>query len=266
MGLFFLMAGGCSKSSNVSQDPALNSPSPIPDGLSFPVTKNSYWEYQRIDSFSIPYIQANNTLSNYIIADTSKELLTLIGDTLITTIDPIDHPRKLLVIEIRNLTKNTLDTAYINYTTLNFAIYMHRVVEVDNYFFSPIPPINPTLIIYYPIFTKLQTISLPITNAYKDARLQSLNSYNTSFSTKDTSIIVNNQTYNNCAYLEHIQVARSFAASGAGGFSQRYYSYNKPGIGIVFDYFTPEISQGSAFDKYLGRKWTVRRLINYNIK
>ena len=131
MGIFFLLAGGCFKSSNGSQDPALNSPSPIPDGLSFPVTKNSYWEYQRIDSFAVTY---NYNGAKYISADTSKELVTLIGDTLLNIIDP---NKRLLVLQIKNLTHNTMDTTYIYYSTSRFYLYTtHLIKENDNFFNS----------------------------------------------------------------------------------------------------------------------------------
>ncbi len=264
IGGFLLLLFSCSKSAdNNIIGPSLNSPLTIQDGLSFPLSKNSYWEYQRIDSFTLNYTSLNG-ISLYVKADTSKELITLTGDTLISSIDPV---KRLLVLQVKNLTYNTVDTTFLYYTSDRFSSYTHPVTENDNFFYSPIPPGSPNLMISYSNWSKQITLPLPVKNVYRDTSSRILTpSIDTTYSTKDTTITVSAIAYNNCVYAEYTKIVASFAASGVGGFSHKYYSFTKPGIGIVFEYYTPDISQGSAFDHFHGTRWTVRRLVNYKIQ
>jgi hypothetical protein len=261
-GGLLLFQFSCSKSDSTNPSgPTINSPSPIPDGLSFPVTQGSYWEYQRIDSFTTNYVY-NVTMNLYTKADTSRELITLVGDDLVSSIDPT---KRVLFLEVKNLTNGSIDTNYVLYTVDRLAFFKHDISERDNSYYSPVPPFSPNLTIYYNSWAKQQTIPLPVRDFYVAPANQPI-SVDTTYTLKDTSIVVAGTTYNSCVFADYYNRYASFAASGVGGHSQRDYSFYKPGIGIVFEYFTPTYSQGTAFDKFHGSKWTVRRLVSYKIK
>ena len=88
----------------------------------------------------------------------------------------------------------------------------------------------------------------------------------TTFTTKDTSIAIFSTTYDHCVYANHIRQYIGFGTSGGGGYYQNYSSFSKPGVGIVYEYFTPEIKQVFYGMNYYGLFSTVRRLTNYSIK
>lgn len=260
-GGLLLFQFSCSKSDNtIPQGPTINSPSPIPDGLSFPVTQGSYWEYQRIDTSEVYYGSPIPGNFLYFKADTTKEVMTLVGDTLITEIDPI---KRLLNLQIKNLTNGNVDTILVLYTTDRIAFYSRNTYGGGSAYFVPNPPYGVGVSTNFSIWAKHETIYFPITNFY----IPSNNRYtvDTTFIIKDTSISTPANTFNNCIYAEYVHSHASFAASGVGGYSQWGYTFLKPGVGIILQHILPISSQGTAFDRFYFRTWTVRRLVNYKI-
>ena len=127
----------------------------------------------------------------------------------------------------------------------------------------PNPPYSVPVSTNYSNWVKHETIYFPISTYY--IPFSNRIGADTTFIIKDSSITTANRVYNNCVYAEYDHSFRSFAPSGAGGYTQFQYSFIKPGIGIVYQYIVPYSSQGTAYDRFRFRIFTVRRLVNYKI-
>ena len=249
--------GGTNGSQGVSNLPGID--------IVIPLTKGNFWKYQRIDTGYV-------SIPPYYRSDTSIELVTYTGDTMIRTIDPVN---KLYILEVKNLTKGTVDTNYMAISNdAIFTIYGQWATMYDG-FYQTGPLIDFNNIRTTPAISTdwKKYISLPsrVTNSpFNLDTLRSKPDYTISLDTVytriDTSISLPINTFTKCIYANYTSMHRSFAASGAGGYFYQYSAFIKPGLGFVFVKQYPYLIQSSAFMTFRLSSWFTRRLIDSKIQ
>ena len=197
-------------------DSFLLHPPPVLDSLPIPLTIGTWWKYQRIDSsFSDPcYFNCGTS------HDSSTELISVIGktpivDSAVDTHSPLrtryDTVESFL-LEVKNLTKGTLDTVHAYYYNASFFIKPHK--DAFNMF-----------------------IYLPILEGKIVAKVDPSATWDSTSVIKNLSVNVLNQNFDNCIYYNYNNYYF------AGSYAEQYYlkMYLKPGIGFVdweyFDYW-----------------------------
>jgi hypothetical protein len=232
------------------------------DGLQMPVSVGSSWKYLRIDSTEM---WGPTGVVTYII-DSSEELVTVTGDTLISSIDP---KIKLLVLSDYNVKSQTTDLTFFRYTKTNLTIYGRSEMLVSGWYtIGGLPSIPPA-----PYFDnygdKLFFTSLPVTSTsfhlLDSLLINSNRGYDTTFVSKDTSCQVSGTNYLHAVYFRYTDFSSSFAPSGAGGFSIGYSCFIQPGIGIIFSVQPDYSVQGSVYNNNHQYKWVTRRLTESKI-
>ena len=225
-------------------DSFLLHPPPVLDSLPIPLTIGTWWKYQRNDSsYNYPCYNCveYNYTNNYTKRDSSIELVTVIGKTTIVdsaqeTISPwrkrYDTVESFM-LEVKNLTKGTLDTIHAYYYNAQF------IIKSNKDFFE--------LFIHVPISEGTHIGKIP-----NDTNTDSLNVI------KNTSVIVLNQIFDNCIYYYDISVP----IFGAYMYGNHLTTYLKPGVGFVYwEYY----SGSSNHYGFIDDNWYYRRLIDYHI-
>ena len=229
------------------------------DFLSFPLLKGNYWKYQRIDS-AFAHIPSKDTL---LTVDTTEEMITVMGDTLIPAIHAVN---RLAILQVKNLTKNKLDTNFILYTKDFFALYGHPVSQTSSTYTGlagvilPVPVAGTS-------WGRIIKITLPVSNSLfnMEALRTSYLYLDSVYTRKDTVLSVSGNSYSSVVYVNSVNYSISFAASGSGGYSFENKFYCKPAIGILYQRQTPIMVQGSAFNNVYFKNWFTRRLISYKL-
>ena len=219
-------------------DSFLLHPPPVLDSLPIPLTIGTWWKYQRIDS-SIDY--SNSCLVCGISSSVSStELITVIGKTSIVdsaqeTISPWRKRYDTVesfVLEVKNLTKGTLDTSHAYYYNASFYMRPNK----DGF----------GLNIYMPFFEG---------NSYV---IPNQPSPYTAYVNNNISITVLNQNFDSC-----INYYNSYGHFyGAYGESSEIKTYLKPGVGFVdwaiYYSYTSHYGNGKS-------SWYSRKLLDYHI-
>jgi len=253
-----LLLFSCTKKEEITS-PATGSPANIPynDGFSMPLTKGNYWKYQRIDT-------AKN--SKFTSSDTSDEVITVVGDTLFSSIDPIN---RMYVLQINNLTKKTLDTNFILYTKDWFALYGHPSDEAGNvYIFGNIDTIIAHHTVrYYTSWALFVQISLPANTS--PFSLGSISLYrDTTYTRVDTSLVLPAAVYTGSVFILRNQYTMGMGQSQLGGGHNEYRYFMKPGTGIIYMRQSPYSVDGAvgAGGNVFFSSWYIRRLVDYKIQ
>ena len=199
-----------------------------PSTIPIPFTKGTWWKYQRIqklETYNNPCSGCNNTSSS----DSSIELITVIGKS--PFFDSITV--EAFVLEVKNLTKGTLDTIHAYYR--NDFFYMWPIKDEFG------------LMIYMPLF---EGYSSTIPNQ---------SSHDVAYVINNISINVFNQNFDNC--INYFNSNSSFY--GAYSSSMKINTYLKSGIGFVYweksNSYTWHYGNGNSGSYY-------RRLIDYHIE
>ena len=223
--VFCCILFSCKKESTTSTtDPIIDPVPTIPkwDSLPFPLTKGTWWKYQRYDS------SLTTTVGLYSAKyDSSIELITVIGLTKIAALNNQDA----VLLEIKNLTKGTLDSNYAYYYNARFTIKSAN------------------------LFTKYVNLRLPQKNGllmYYDTSVQ----YSSLYVNTDTSVVVKNTVYNNCVYTNEFEYW-----NWPNIFVFQSIDLMKPKLGFVYWYMQSE--QKSHYVS--SNTWAVRKLLDYNI-
>jgi len=262
-GLSILLCGcvvfaSCSKPNPLPDTTGSGGTTVMPDGLQFPLKTGSWWKYQRIDT-----ILSYHIATPVIKTDTSLETITVIGDTLLTDIDPTN---RLTVLEIKNTTKNTTDTNYISVTATRFSLYGHQFSITSSSYSDPLPFFKGPD--EYRSWIRYVSFSLPVATSsitMDSMRKKSPLFMDTVFIKKDTTLSVLNTSFVNCIYVYRDSYSTSFAPSGVGGGYYSHQSFIKPNAGFVFVKQEPMVSSGIVYNTYSLATWFTRRLVSFSI-
>ncbi len=239
----------CKKDSISSQTPPPPPPPPFVDSFllhpplvldSLPIsfTTGTWWKYQRNDSArgTPPGFPICCVLYNI---DSSIELLTVIGQVpYIVTVNEIKNniitrtrydTVNAFMLEVKNLTKGTLDTNYAYYYNSSFNLQGKN--EFSNY-------------IHVPIIEGTQNISL-------------VSGVETYIVKRGESITILNNSFDNCIYNEF-----SWWSGWPDRTSESKKSYLKPGVGFVdWEFLHDDLNHYSGSNT----NWDIRKLIDYHI-
>jgi len=254
----------------VSDEPTTN----FIDGIGFPHSVGSYWKYQRIDSFYYSGQYTPTNLPNP--ADTSEEIITIVGNTIVPSISLIDS---VLLLQIWNLKTCKADTNYLVYSKDKFSLYGHvATLGTRGYFYSPYGNT-----IYGPwkssTWDKFLSFPLPATNSSFDLKtLETTGNtqyfLDTVFIKKDTSVVLPANTYNNSVFVNYLKYRYDPMNGSMGDGNDTTYNcylFIKPAIGIVLLTQTPRMyvklgSHPLIYYNYTFKTQFTRRLIDYKIK
>ncbi|MEI8075349.1 MAG: hypothetical protein WCH78_11425 [Bacteroidota bacterium] len=220
-------------------DSFLLHPPPVLDSLPLPLTTGTWWKYQRLDS-SVGYLTPH--------FDSSIELISVIGKTPYV-IPVVNNTNNIIryrydtvfafMLEVKNLTKGTLDTNYAVYYDSSFNVY--KMKNTDNLY----------LTLRLPQFeTKLASGSIIILPFYV------LNIYTV---VKSAVVSVNNKVFNGCIYTE---VSGTHFYSSVDTWVYHSTTFLKPAIGFVYWSFQSEYHSQYPSNN----NWSVRRLIDYHVE
>jgi hypothetical protein len=240
--LFF----SCKKDSTPSPPPPpppidsfLLHPPPVHDSLSIPLTTGTWWKYQRIDSIFTPSFPP---FPSKYIYDSSIEQITVIGKTSIvesaTSYTPSLRTRydtvQSIMLEVKNLTKGTVDT-------------LHAFYYINYFFISPANPNFFDISIKVPLVEGISVGFQPI-SLMRDNIKVNTNTVYTAF----------NKTFDGCYYTE------DFSSTCCSEYiNHNVTTYLKPNVGFV--YWSVEHSDFSHYG-FGTINWGYRRLIDYHIE
>jgi len=218
-------------------DSFLLHPTPVLDSLPIPFTTGTWWKYQRNDSATGtgPGFTICCTLISF---DSSIEQLTVIGKA--QYVFKVNEIKNNLItrtrfdtvsafsLELKNLTKGTIDTDY--------AIYYNASFLITDKFFN-------------------FSINLPVVEGIKYG---DKGFFEENIIKKDTSIIVSNRNFENCIFSYY------YAWWGTPDrISHINYNLFKPTVGIVYCKYIDD-----NFNHYAGSNisWHIRKIIDYHIE
>ena len=218
-------------------DSFLLHPPPVTDSLPIPLTIGTWWKYQRVDSSNSYGPFGYNWKNN----DSSIELITVIGktpfvDVYYEFINNIERKRydtvNAFMLEVKNLTKGTLDTIHAFYNNAFFYI----IPNTDTfYLYKQVQPLEGTLQYYIH--------HIPISGNTKVVN--------------NSSVSVLNMIFDNCIYT----VDTFSYNAGNRGNGTTLKNYLKPSVGFVYweyvDYWYYYYDTNT--------RWYYRRLIDYHI-
>lgn len=166
--------------------------------LPIPLTTGTWWKYQRVDStFNPGYFQSTTM-------DTSIEIITVIGKAAFTEANYGFNRSESFLLEVRNITKKSLDTIHAFYDSSTFYIVPHK----DTFFlFSNMP--------------LMEGVSKNVYNFYPKMGFGQVN--------KNVTVSLFNKTYDNCIF--YFDSLDQF--SGNRGYGHELKTYLKPGVGYV---------------------------------
>ncbi len=251
----------------ISDQPALPVPAPIlipvpvNDGIDFPVTKGSFYNYLRYDTTAV-----TNAVTTYY-TDSSHETITNMGKVVMPDLGITDS---VLFLQINNNTKHILDTIYFLYNDTTFAIFGRQEYRYNRAFYmTPSDTIGNVNTIYsYKTWYKYLKITLPVKgSSFNLSTLEYMNAYiDTAFIKIDTTVNILNTKYPGSVYILRDSYYYSFAPSGVGGYKTSFNIIVNPNIGMIYLKQQPYFYQGSSFDNILLSKWFTRKLIDFKIQ
>jgi hypothetical protein len=222
-------------------DSFLLHPPPVLDSLPIPLTIGTWWKYQRIDSTFYKNQPLDGSHLRYI--DSSIELITVIGESPIVdsvqeTVGPWRKRYdtvKSFMLEVKNLTKGSLDTIHAYYYNASFLIKSKK----DTF----------NLFIYLPVLE-----GKAVAKAYNP----SASSRDTTILNKNISVKVLDQNFDNCIYYYYDYSI----FLGPYSESATIITYLKSGIGFVdWEHFYTYYSHYG----YSISRLFYRRLIDYHV-
>ena len=194
--------------------------------LPIPLTTGTWWKYQRVDSIFTPGYYQSTTL------DTSIETITVIGKGPFTEVNFNINRSESFLLEVRNITKNRLDTIHAFYDSSSFYIVPHK----DTFF----------------LFNNIPLIEGASKNAYNYYPRLGFSQVN-----KNMTVSLFNKTYDNCIF--YFDSLDQFA--GNRGIGHELKTYLKPCLGFV-DWKYKEFGY---YDGPLVTRTYRRRLMDYYI-
>jgi hypothetical protein len=199
-----------------------DSPPPLPT-LPIPLTIGTWWKYQRIDSS-----EHRSGFGTYIKdIDSSIELISVIGKSPFKDIYQNNSTVESFMLEVKNLTKGTLDTIHAFYDSTAFYIVPNKDSFELNF-------------------------NLPLLEGTR----QNTNGGRI-YQNKNASVYLLNKTFDSCYYNEY-----SYSAGGNYNVGIGLKTYLKPNVGFVYWEYIYSLYSHYGFGD---TRWYYRRLIDYHI-
>lgn len=257
----FLM-GACSKPNEITPVDSNGNPVTSNGGkdLGFPLRIGNYWKYQRVDTTKINLYGKDDSYINI-----SEEVMTIIGDTLIPSIDP---SVKVYTLLINNLTNSAVDTNYLLSKKDKFAFFGHQI------YLNPLAyvtgPGKDWKDVFKPDTSKekdmLIGFSVPLYKSYFNYDSLSLNALfcDTNYVRTDTTVTWESTIHANSLFVNYLYKAYGSSAF-QGGILNKINAFFKPGIGMVYMRKQPFIKGGSIYANAHMETWFTRRLLSYKV-